>query len=363
MKRSAASCSRIAADAQRVGAARRVVLVQPRQRGGERDVAAVAEDDDRLGDRARLRRQPREPDLHGARDALGRQRAHARGLLGGGRDRLGGQRPGQLAEQERVAAADLVAGRGERGVRRALQLGGQQRARPVRAQRARLQPRRGAVGGDPRQRALGAGLVRAAGDREQDRQLLQPRDQEPQEVQRRRVGPVRVVDAEQQRRAARPARRSASRARAGPRTRRPRARPRARARRARAPSPRARRRARTAGARARTGSRAPARWRAPTGRASRRRGPRRARPAAAASCPAPPAPRRRRAVPRRRTPPAPAPPAPPARAPARAARSRPPPRHSRPEPGMFPRAATSRRSPRWSDRPPSRPCCRRGSAR
>jgi hypothetical protein len=134
-----------------------------------------------------------------ARDAVGRQLAHQLDLLGGGADAPQRQGARQLVEQERVAAADLVTRRGERLGGLVVELGAQQQRGRVAAQSMRIEAPGERVGGDPRDVGRRAGLVRAGGDRDQHRQLVQPREQEAQIVERRRVGPVQVVDREQER--------------------------------------------------------------------------------------------------------------------------------------------------------------------
>lgn len=185
--------------AQRVGPGGGACLVELRQLGDKPAVGVVAEHEHRAGDCLRLGRQPREAHEHGPRDALRREPAHARRLPGDRGDRLVRERARQLAQQERVAAAGLVTGGRERLLGLPLELLGEERGGPLRAQRARREAARRGVGRDPRQAARGAGLVRPAGEREQQRQLLEAGHEEAECVERGRIRPVRVVDREQQR--------------------------------------------------------------------------------------------------------------------------------------------------------------------
>ncbi len=170
-----------------------------RERGDEAMVDVVAEHDERARDGPCRGREAGEAHEHGARDALGRQLVHPRRLLGARVDRLRGDGARQLVQQEGIAAADLVARRRERAVGLLAQLGSEQRRRGRGAERARREAACEAVCRDPRQAARGARLIRAARDGEHDGQLLDARRQEADEVERGRVGPMRVVDREQQR--------------------------------------------------------------------------------------------------------------------------------------------------------------------
>ena len=160
------------------------------------------------------------------------------------------------------------------------------------------QPRRGRGREPVEQRLLGPRLGRPRGDRQQHGQVLDAPGERVEEAQARRVGPVRVVDDDQQRllggevraqpiqpverRVARavPARGRRAEDRLGQRRRRPRTAARG------APAPRRAARPRTAAARSRTRSRAPAARRSRSARAARPSRRASAGPAATPSCPA-----------------------------------------------------------------------------
>ncbi len=120
-----------------------------------------------------------------------------------GRDAVAQQLADELVEQERVAAAGAVAGGGEGRVgllpaALADERGGgrlAQRRRPHEERLATvaqlLQRRR--VGG------RGVGLRRAGGDDQRQRQPVEPGGEEAGEAQRRRVGPVGVVEQQHER--------------------------------------------------------------------------------------------------------------------------------------------------------------------
>ena len=131
-------------------------------------------------------------------DALGHELVHARRLRRDRADLLDRERARQLVQQERVAAADVVADRGERLLGLLPEPLGEHHGSPVRAQRPRRQPLGLGIGRDPLEAVPRGTFAGPAGDREQHRQLLQAGHQEAEEVERGGVGPMRVVDREQQ---------------------------------------------------------------------------------------------------------------------------------------------------------------------
>ena len=243
--------------------------------------------------------------------APGPDLAHDAGAARVGPHALGLQRAQQLADQQRVAAGRAVHGGREGVVGLRPERPADELADRGAGQRPGADRRGRQIGGDlADERRVGARLRAPRGDREQDRQALEPPRQVGEEAQRRAVAPVQVVDREHERPVAgeveqqpveavqRRERRVAVVARrrlehgAGARAPRPPARARA---------PRGRRAARrAAGARRRRGTRA----RAPScaRRAPARPPPRRAgaRAGAGGSCRSPPAPRSTRPARRRR---------------------------------------------------------------
>ena len=132
------------------------------------------------------------------RDGLGPDRPDALHVAGAARDAVGGQRPQQLAQQERVPAGLLEARPHERvGARRIP--AHERRARRV-AERARLDHadvrRRGQL---REQLGLRAGLARAHGGDDEHPEVLAARGELDQQADRLGVGPVEVVDDQDQR--------------------------------------------------------------------------------------------------------------------------------------------------------------------
>ena len=156
-----------AARAQRVGGAGRVGVAELRERGGMADERAVADDRGRAGELLRRRREPAESRPHRRHHALGRGDEDVAGALGSGL----AQRAAELAQEERVAAGQLMACAAQRGegVRDggAHELGRRVLAERLRAQQRAVRQRLGDGGA--------AGLAeRSCGDHEQDRHLREP---------------------------------------------------------------------------------------------------------------------------------------------------------------------------------------------
>jgi hypothetical protein len=160
---------------------------------------AAPDDGERARERRRAVRQPGELALDAARDLLGAERAQTRRRLLGRRDPFSQDLGQEGAEQERVASGDGVAGACERsvGVRQPLP---HQRLGGCRAKRVRAHRRLGSRG---QQLGEQLGLTRelAAPYRTQhsDGELVDPARELGQPAQRRRVGPVDVVDHQQRR--------------------------------------------------------------------------------------------------------------------------------------------------------------------
>ena len=135
---------------------------------------------------------------HRVQDRVGEQRPHPRDRLGGRDDPVRDQRLQQFPGEERVAAADLRAGPGERGL--GVRPAGQHHPRDrLRAERPGLEhPVPGALA-QPVERPLVGGFLAAAHrDHERGRQLVDPGGQVREVGQRRPVGPLGVVHLDQQ---------------------------------------------------------------------------------------------------------------------------------------------------------------------
>ena len=168
------------------------------QRGGHA-LHGDPEDGERLRQGDRLVPEPVQPHQHGARDRPRPDPAHGARLARERPDVLLGERREELAQQQRVAARGLEAGRGERRLR-------------LPAEAVRDQPGHGRLAQGPRhdaervrvRRELGdehgidAGLAAAQAQREHDPRPRQPAGDEREVAERRRVAPVEVVDDEQQ---------------------------------------------------------------------------------------------------------------------------------------------------------------------
>ena len=185
---------------ERAGGVGHARLVEPGQGGDGGQRGALGQDGDRAGDGDRVRRQPREPDDHRARDRARADLEHHAGVRGVGPHAVGLERGQQLAQIERVAARRRVAGsaKGLLGLRP--EPLAHERAHGVGAQRDGADRDRGRVVGDlAQQRHVGPGLVRAHGGGHEDRLVLEPARKVGEKAQRRPVAPVQVVDRQQQR--------------------------------------------------------------------------------------------------------------------------------------------------------------------
>ena len=179
------------------------VAVQPGQPPGPPGGGRAAQHGDSAGRSQRGRGHPPQLQQHPARHRLRGQPPQVRHLGVGSRQALGGQSVQQSPQQQRVPPGQFPAGllerrRHRRAQHRAHQLrarGGAQRGQPQHGHgRLRSQPRdQGLVLRGPR-----PGL--ADGQDQQDRQALQPGRQMSHEPLRRLIGPVQVIDRQQQRR-------------------------------------------------------------------------------------------------------------------------------------------------------------------
>ena len=184
-RRSAAVARRGGVDAGEVGRLRQLGGLQHRHRLGEphRDGGQAAQaHEHRPADRARAE------SLDARR--LGGRRGHA----------LLAQRLDELAHEEGDAARRAPAGGGEVGVGRAPQALLDEAPDRAGRERRRAQHARERIGEQQGEQRRGGALgLRARRHHERERQLLQARQQEGQEAQGGRVGPVRVVDGEHER--------------------------------------------------------------------------------------------------------------------------------------------------------------------
>ena len=144
-------------------------------------------------------RQPLQPQQHRRAHRVRAQRGHSARACGGGLDPLGAHLAHELLEQERVAAGGVVARRGEARVR-----GAEQRLDRCPAPSGDSGPGRiETVAGSARISASGtAQLAHVGGAHRQEqhhRQVADPQAQEALGGHRRLVGPLGVVDGDEQR--------------------------------------------------------------------------------------------------------------------------------------------------------------------
>ena len=154
---------------------------------------------ERAGERGGVGRQPRQAHEHPAAHRAAAEAVGRRAVGLGRRHLVLGQAGDHLADQERQAAGRAVARGGEGRGRRRPQLALQQLGDGGRGERRGDDGLGRRVRGERvEQRAALAGLARPRRHDQGDRELVEPRHQEAEEPQRRRVRPVRVVhqDAE-----------------------------------------------------------------------------------------------------------------------------------------------------------------------
>ena len=184
---------------QEVGRRGRRVGVDAGEVGGLRELGGL-EHRDGLGEAHGDRRQAAEAHEHRPPDGARAEGLDARRLGGRRRHAVLAQRLDELAHEEGDAAGRALAGGGEVGLRRAPEAVLDQAPDRAGRERRRAQDARERIGEQEREQRRGGALgLRARGHDERERQLLQARQQEGQEAQRRRVGPVRVVDGEHER--------------------------------------------------------------------------------------------------------------------------------------------------------------------
>ena len=188
---------------QEVGRRGRLVGADAGEVGGLRELRGL-QDRDRLGEADCDGRQAAQAHEHGPAHGPSAEGLDARGLGGRRRHAVLAQRLDELAHEERDAPRRALAGGGEVGVRRTSEAVRDEAPDRAGRERRRSQDARERIGEQEREQRRGRALgLRARGHDEGERQLLQARQQEGQEAQGRRVGPVRVVDGEHQRAVAR----------------------------------------------------------------------------------------------------------------------------------------------------------------
>lgn len=185
---------------KRVGRVGRLVIVELCHPRRQRQVRLAADNRERFGERARAIRQPRKAQHHRPDDAVRCDSGEPVSGRGAGNDSFDREARDQLARQEGVAGRSAMTSRHEHAVGRHAQVAlDHERDRP-RAQRLRSNDYEiglGAeLGKEPCVRYL---VLRTGSKRDQNRQGLQPSRQVEQEAKRRRIGPARLVDGEQQR--------------------------------------------------------------------------------------------------------------------------------------------------------------------
>ena len=168
----------------------------PGQRGRLSQRGAL-EHRDRAGKVPRVGAEPVQPRHHRPRHRLRTHALDARGARRHRLDLLGFELGDQLPDQERVAGAGSRAGRAEIGVGVRPERGADERRDRFGAQRRRLDQDRAGIGAQRDQQFLDRRrLAVADGHDHQHAQLVAARAHVGEEPERRRIGPVAVVDDE-----------------------------------------------------------------------------------------------------------------------------------------------------------------------
>jgi hypothetical protein len=139
-------------------------------------------------------RHPREPQCDRRRDVARRQRRNARRVLGEWCDPLGGDLAKELTHQKRHSAGGAPTCLAERPIRVIRQDAADERRDLRLGERGRTYHVGGRVDREPVERVA----ARTAGRDQRDRQLLEPPGEESQELDRRGVRPVDVVDEDRE---------------------------------------------------------------------------------------------------------------------------------------------------------------------
>ena len=162
--------------------------------------SAVAQHRRRPGERGRAELESGESQQHGARDGLGAELAHPHGAGRVGRRALDLQRGQELLHEQRVAAGDVGARRGEPRGHVVEERGAHEPVDRRAGERLQDDPFGGLVPGELGQEVrVHPGVARATRDHRGDRQLGEPLGEIQEEAQRRGVRPMHVVDRQQER--------------------------------------------------------------------------------------------------------------------------------------------------------------------
>ena len=184
---------------QQVGRRGRRVGVEAGEVGGLRELGGL-EHRHRPGEPRGDRGQAAEAHDHRPPHRARAEGLDARRLVGRRRHALLAQRLDELAHEEGDPARRALAGGGEVGSGARPRPSCDQAPDRAGRQRRGAQDARERIGEQEREQRRGGALgLRARGHHQRERQLLQARQQEGQEAQRRRVGPVGVVDGEHER--------------------------------------------------------------------------------------------------------------------------------------------------------------------
>ena len=173
-------------------------LVDPGERGDAGQVGALAQHRGGARHRAGVVREAGEPQQHRARHRARADRADDRRLLGDGLHALRLERAQELAQQQRVAAGGGMAGGAERGLGGVAEpLAHERRGRGLAERSGPQRERRGILDDLGEQARVGARLGAAQRRGDEHRGAVEPPREVGEEAQRRAVGPVQVVDREQ----------------------------------------------------------------------------------------------------------------------------------------------------------------------
>jgi hypothetical protein len=179
---------------------RRLHQGQVRQGRRQVELDVVAEHRDRTGERLAPRPQPIERHPDRSRDGGRRHVGHATGIGGGEGDALRAQPTHEFTEQERVAARGIVARCRELGLDRAAVRGSQEALDAGDVEGGRLEHIRPGLTAQLVEHRRNHGVLGGTrSDDQRDRQGVDATRQIRDESQRRLIGPMGVVDREQER--------------------------------------------------------------------------------------------------------------------------------------------------------------------
>ena len=184
---------------QRTGGRGDPWLVDLGEARGLRDGHAIAQDGHRSRDRERVGRQPREAHADRARDGSRADGAHEPRAGGERSHAVGLERARELADEQRVAARRGQACLDERGLRSLPEPVADQAGDAARAQRAGADELRRRLADRAEQVVVDIGFAGADRCQHEHGEILDAAREIGQQPQRRTVGPLQVVDGEQQR--------------------------------------------------------------------------------------------------------------------------------------------------------------------